>query len=288
MKRVLEQTVEIARTIGGFFSSICFPVRTEYCFDERDISRGVVNDQRDTKTNLNDQIRIVSWNILRGYHQDKINASLSQIIRDYNPDLVILQEAPVRDQSSLRGNDLYSHWNIAYAPLHQVARKSDFYDFEHSGQLTLGRISYQEVEVHALPPVARQSLGGGHLITRVALYTQTKCKDGTRIGVYNVHLENRTGSSGRQYQMRRLLEIMEKKNDDIVVVGGDFNTFLGLYLEKGIADLENAGFTKGFVKRGITPQLDHFFYRGEKINRVDGKQLNGKGSDHQPMLLELE
>lgn len=288
MNKKLEAAKEIAKTIGGLLSAVYFPVREEYCFDERDLRRRVVQNERNKDRTLDRKMTFVSWNILRGYSNDKIRRSLSQILKDYDPRILLLQEAPVRDERGFWQERIFARFNVAYAPLHHVAQKTVFYDFDHSGQLTLSQVPYREVETYALPLVARQSLGKDHLITRIALYTQIENAEGMKIGVYNVHLENRTGPSGRQYQMKSLLETIEAKNDDVVVVGGDFNTFLGSYLEKGICDLETAGFEKGFVKRGILPQLDHFFYRGERIARASGKQLYGEGSDHQPIMLELE
>ncbi len=286
--RSLEYMREIAKTIGGLLSAVCFPVREEYCFDERDVQRRVTINDKNRSATLDHKITIVSWNILRGYNQRKIKTSLSQIIKEYRPEMLILQEVPVRESTTFGEDDSFTGFNTAYAPLHHIGKKTAFYDFDHSGQLTLSRFRYQNVEVYALPLVARQSLGKDHLITRIALYTQIEDTDGMKIGIYNVHLENRTGSSGRQYQIRSLLETIEEKNDDIVVVGGDFNTFLGSSLEKGIQDLENRGFKKSFVREGILPQLDYFFYRGERIRRGSGRQLHGEGSDHQPLLLELE
>ncbi len=288
MIREFESIGEIAKTIGGLLSAVSFPLREEYCFNERDLQRRVILNERNKDRKIDHKITLVSWNILRGYNAEQIKTSLSQIMRDYNPNLLLLQEAAVRGSTTFWEDDLFTGFNVAYAPLHQVTQKTAFYDFDHSGQLTLAQVPYQNVEVYALPLVARQSLGKNHLITRIALYTQIENVNGIKIGIYNVHLENRTGPSGRQYQMKSLLETIEAKNDDVVVVGGDFNTFLGSSLEKGICDLEKAGFEKSFVKRGILPQLDHFFYRGERIARASGKQLYGEGSDHQPIMLELE
>jgi len=288
MIRTLEQTREIVKTIGGVLSSVCFPVREEYSFEKRDIQRRVILNERNKDGALDPKLTIVSWNILRGYNVEEIRASLSQIMRNYNPNVLLLQEAAVRGEKGLWQDTGFTDFNVAYAPLHQVARKTAFYDFDHSGQLTLTRVPYQEWGVYALPLVARQSLGKDHLITRIALYTQIENADGVKIGIYNVHLENRTGSSGRQYQIRSLLETIEGKNDDVVVVGGDFNTFLGSSLENGIQHLEKAGFKKCYAQEGLLPQLDYLFYRGENVVGVSGKQLHGDGSDHQPILLELE
>ncbi len=288
MKRVFEQFREIAKTIGGLLSAVCFPVREEYCFDQRDLQRRVLLNEINKDGTLENKITFVSWNILRGYRVGEIKASLSRIVKENHPDILLLQEAPVRDANGFWQDGIVARFNVAYAPLHQVAKKTAFYDFEHSGQLTLSRFQYQNREVYALPVVARQSLGKDHLITRIALYTQIETVEKMKIGIYNVHLENRTGSSGRQYQIRSLLETIEGKNDDVVVVGGDFNTFLGSSLENGIQHLEKAGFKKCYAQEGLLPQLDYLFYRGENVVGVSGKQLHGDGSDHQPILLELE
>src|SRR3989338_3514180 len=231
----------------------------------------------------NEELNIVSWNILRNYNNKKIKESILKIIKNENPDIIIIQEAPAYNNSNFWDNKMFKNFNIYYAPLHQVKKQTKFYNFAHSGQLTLSRYKFTKTKTYQLPSVAKQTLGKDHIIKRIVIYTQLKSRSKT-IGIYNVHLENIAWQDGRRKQIKYLLEIINKNKDDIILIGGDFNTFLG-FLERGISTLEKEGFEKLMKGFRYFPRLDHFFVKGCKAKKLS---LKGSGSDHQPIGIEIK
>ena len=169
---------------------------------------------------------------------------------------------------------------MLYAPLHTVRQQTPFYDFLHTGQLSLSKSSFSKTEVHTLPHVWRHLLGKNHTISRVALYTQISNQNDTTIGIYNVHLENVIWHTGRRKQIEYLLGLIEKKDDEVVIIWGDFNTFLGSQ-ESCIKLLEDAGFERLIDRWRWTPTLDHLFVRWS--HQSQGSKISWNGSDHTPI-----
>ncbi len=275
---------ELVQTVTGFFQSTFIPVYRVNDIPEKDnpANKDYLRNRIHQET-TNGKLTVLSWNILRNYNGEEIKESFTRIMEEQNPSLILIQEAPVYDESAFYDNDYFTGFNVYYAPLHQVRNQTVFYNFAHSGQLTLSRYPFAKTETYQLPSVSRQFLGDNHVIKRLALYTQVQTEDGRTVGIYNVHLENAAWQSGRRKQLEYLLEIIGQNNDDVVLVGGDFNTFLG-GLEQGISVLERSGFKKLLSDFRFTPRLDHLLVRGSKGT---GLQLHGSGSDHQPVMANL-
>lgn len=275
---------ELAQTVTGFFQSAFSPVyRVDDIQEEDDPAKRIILRNGIHEETIDGKLTVISWNILRNYNRDKIRESLTKIMEEQNPSLILIQEAPVYDKSAFWEDDLFTGFNVYYAPLHQVRSQTAFYNFAHSGQLTLSRYPFTKTETYQLPSVTRPILGDEHIIKRLALYTQIETEDGRTVGIYNVHLENAAWQSGRKKQLEYLLGIIDQNNDDVVLVGGDFNTFLG-GLDRGVSALEKAGFDRLLSGFRLTPRLDHMLVRGSKAT---GSQLHGSGSDHQPVMASL-
>ena len=271
------------KTIKNVIKYTLFPV-----FATNDIPKDLDPTKRSINRNganeiLSNELTIASWNILRNYNQDQIKNSLSKIMKEQTPGIILIQESPVYNDSAFFDDDLFSNFNVFYAPLHQVETQTDFYNFSQTGQLTLSLYPFTKTEVYPLPSVSGDFHGEGHYVKRVALYTQVEDKEGKKIGIYNVHLENNCWQNGRRKQLEYLLDIIDKNDDDVVVIGGDFNTFLQK-LERGITLLEKEGFEKLISGFRVLP-LDHFMVRGSE---AVGVRLKGEGSDHQPILARLK
>jgi len=267
---------EIAQLVVGVTRSTFSPVYLINDLPEGlDPEKRVVLKNGAHKKSINGNLTILSWNILRNYNKQDIKESLAKIFDEESPDIIFIQEAPVYQNSSFWGDELFSKFNVFYAPLHQIQKQDEFYNFVHSGQLILSKYPFTKTEVYPLPSVSRQFLGKNHFIKRLATYAQIKGKKS--IGLYNVHLENSAWQTGRKKQIDYLLEIINENNDDIVIIGGDFNTFLGKW-EQGLNILRELGF-RGLFGTGI--RLDHFFVKNAL---AIGKQLKGEGSDHQPIM----
>ncbi|MCH7492136.1 endonuclease/exonuclease/phosphatase family protein [Patescibacteria group bacterium] len=275
---------ELAQAAREFLQSTFNPVYLEGHISEMgDIEKKVHLDNNVSKLNVCGGLSMVSWNIFRGYHKSKIRASLKKIMHEHNPGMILVQEAPVYESGVFWDDPIFAGFNTYYAPLHQVKKPTSFYNFSHSGQLALSRYPFTKTAVYPLPSVARQFMGRGHVIKRLALYTQILTDSGKSIGIYNIHLENAAWPSGRIKQLRFLQKIIDHNNDDCVVIGGDFNTFLGGF-EQVNAILKKFGFSKLFSGKRWLPRLDHFFVKGA---RATGVQLRGSGSDHQPVMVRL-
>jgi len=282
----MKKYIEMGQTVFELSRSLISPVYYEQDLaeSEKPSKKTVLRNNADRVVQPEELI-IVSWNILRNYSAMKIRKSLSSILQEYHPHFLLIQEAPVYPNHVFWDEPLFDDFNVYYAPLHQVRKNSSFYPFEHSGQLTLSRFPLSNTAVYELPTVTRPVLSKDHLIQRLALYTQVTLKDNQTLGIYNLHLENATGYNGRKRQLEHLLKIIDHAQDDIVVLGGDFNTIFGSYLEQGINQLEQQGFENVFSsERRFTPRLDYFFIKGAVAT---GLQLKGKGSDHQPIMAKI-
>lgn len=236
-------------------------------------------------------IKILSWNILRYYNQKQINQTLEHLFNLHNFDIVFIQEAPVYDDSKFSDLNLLKNFNKFYVPLHQIKKQDRFYNFKSTGNLILSKHSFVKTEVYELPTVSgwfTKIYKGNWVVKRIAVYAQIMVNN-QRVGLYNIHLENNAGPSGRLKQIKYLLdEIIAKNNDDVVVIAGDFNTVLTRLLESGLRYLSQNGFTNLFdglrFKFRYLPRLDYFFVKGAKAKSI---QLKGNGSDHYPIMAEI-
>lgn len=276
---------EILQMLKNIMRYSLFPV-----YELDDIASGdnpakkVQYDHTIAKEELKETLRILSWNILRNYNPEKIHDSLKAIFAQQNPTVIFIQEAPVHETSSFWEGPLLERFNFYYAPLHQVKKKSAYYDFLSTGQLILSSHPMKKTKTYQLPSVSGQLMGDEHVIKRIALYAQLEKKDGRTVGLYNVHFENNCWHTGRKKQVEFLCDLVEENADDIVVIGGDFNTFL-YRAESGLTLLEHLGFERLMSGFRFLPRLDHFFVKGAN---AQGFQLYGSGSDHQPIMVEID
>lgn len=238
-------------------------------------------------------LSLLSWNILRYYHRDEIAVTISQIFAQRECDVAFIQEAPVYRQSRFADIPLFAGWHSVYAPLHHVLRQGGRYTFQHSGNLIVSRLPFIRTDVYELPTVSESFFcnmaSDVHFIKRIAVYGQILSPHQQKVGLYNVHLENLTGPRGRGQQLQYLLDIIQNNDDDIVIIGGDFNTVTTRFFERGLRFLTANGFMNVFsqpqFRWRLLPRLDYWFVRGVPAT---GYQLSGRGSDHQPIFLEVQ
>jgi endonuclease/exonuclease/phosphatase family metal-dependent hydrolase len=221
-------------------------------------------------------LNVLSWNIWRSYNNEQILKELGELIKEYDLDIIFLQEAPVYEQSAFWQHELFQEYNVFYAPVHQPKKRSSYYNFEHTGNLTLIRSTILRSAVYELPTPTKDALGEQHYLKRICAYVQTS--DGNKtIGLHNLHMENMSGEKGRLTQIKHLLKVMPA--DDVIILGGDLNTIFGN--EACLKELEHAGFKRAIKDLRVLPRLDHFFVKGATFT---GKPLKNKGSDHCPIL----
>lgn len=235
-------------------------------------------------------LRVLSWNVYRNNRPEDIAGSLTRFVRTHEPHVILMQEAPVYELSGFPDLEELDGYFEIYEPMHIMMPPSDARGPTSVGQLTFSKLPYIEATAYLLPPIrfrfGRKS-SSTSVVRRVALYTQIAMEDGTRVGVYNVHLENRALPEGRYKQARHLLSIIDSRGDDVVIVGGDFNTFFTQAFEISLHLFYEAGFVNVFrdERRRLLPRLDYFMVRGAESTRI--LPLRGKGSDHQPIMADV-
>ncbi len=267
-----------------FVRSLLFPVRLEGALGLS--GRSILRQGRASDLPT-DELGLLSWNVHRNYSPEPLQRTLLRLLAEEKPDVLLLQEVPVYphgpfwNEPRLRGP--LTDYHLFYVPAHHVRRRTSYYDFDHAGQLTLSRLPFSETAAHALPAVSRPKLGRHHAVQRVAAYTRLQTQQGS-LGIYNLHLENTAGPAGRRHQIRHVLRQVTDNDDDVVVLGGDFNTLFGR-LEGVESELTRQGFAKTLARaRQLLPRLDHFYVRGAM---AEGRQLAAEGSDHRPIVARL-
>lgn len=235
-------------------------------------------------------LTFLSWNVYRNYRPKQIEASLQRFVAQHRPDVVLLQEAPVYEDRAFPGAEALEGYHRFYAPVHEILVRKRHLNFASTGQLILARHAFAQTEVHALPVLPSRMHAAARrtgIVTRNVAYARFPLYSGGTLGVYNVHLENCAFPAGRTAQVRHLLDVIRRKEDRIVVVGGDFNTFLTRALETCLVSFECEGFVNLFGVRRlrVLPRLDYFLVRGAA--GAQASVLRGRGSDHAPILATI-
>ena len=232
-------------------------------------------------------LRLLSWNIHRGYDARRLVESLRAMMAERDPNLLLLQEVPVYPhgpwwmEPGVR--ELLGEMHLVFAPMHLVARTTTYYPFRQSGLLVGVRSLTDGHRTVRLPAASHPKLGPSHRIERVAL--EVRCRAGARaLEVWNVHLENTARPSGRT---RQATALAGELGEGPAIVGGDFNTIFGP-LEGVTAALEAAGLARVVPPRArrMSPSIDHIFVRGAGSARSE--VLRVAGSDHLPICAEIE
>ncbi|MBT7902716.1 hypothetical protein HN587_02560 [Candidatus Woesearchaeota archaeon] len=230
------------------------------------------------KTKLKkDNLSIVSWNLFRNYDKKNISKSFRTIIKKYDPDIILTQE------DTKQKYFFYKSFNHFFAPFHQIRKKfqnKKLYNYSVSGQRIFSKYSFSKTSVFELPYTTRYVIPN-HVLQRIVVYAQIKINQKS-IGIYNIHLENACGSNGRASQMKEILKIINKNKDQIIFLGGDFNTWLGSF-EECTKLLKQNNF-KDVLKPQLIPGLDRFFTKNCKGASI---RLRFPGSDHKPIYCKI-
>jgi len=236
-------------------------------------------------------IRLLSWNVFRNRRPATIERSLQGLVQKYHPHVVFLQEAPQGEKGSPWEIDALNGFHRLYAPVFEILVQSHRFGFDSTGQLTLSCFPFESTETYILPAVPRfleRKAGPVARVVRRVPYARIRLPSGRTLGLHNVHLENRTLPSGRHLQVRHLLEVVDQKDDDVAVVGGDLNTFFGRNLEACLRLFARRGFTRliGMARIRGLPALDYVLVRGAL--RTEAVPVRATGSDHYPVLVDID
>jgi len=287
-RKITHYLPEWLLTVLAFCRSVFKPVfkKAELNSEDQPINHSYLENGQSAQP-LGKELNILSWNILRGYHLDKIKNSLEKLIEAYAIDIIFIQEAPVYELEKFSDHALFKNFSKFYAPVHQVKAPHRKYNFKHSGNLILSRYPFLKTGVYELPTTSDACeifFGGAQVIKRLAVYSQIKIA-GKKIGLYNLHLENACLPTGRLGQAKAFLEVIDNDND-ITIAGGDMNTFFPWRSESLFSYLINSGFSWPTRDvKSLRPRLSHFFVKG---SAVAGKKVSGRGSDHRPIMIKMQ
>jgi endonuclease/exonuclease/phosphatase family metal-dependent hydrolase len=234
---------------------------------------------------IGNSLTILSWNVFKGYYEHKLLDAMHKLIKNQNPDVVAFQEAPMfADNSFLEWPDEFVPAALSYISSQKKA--PGIYEFKHTGELTASRAPHLKSSFHLFPKITNQKYFTEEYLHRNFLYTQWQTRAGS-LGLYNVHLESMATPRSRLAEVQALYDIIEKHDDDITVLAGDFNTFMGSTLEPAVLFFKKKGFVNG-LKPGIkqwVPRLDHIFVRGAK--GIKTTLFPRVGSDHKPAVAKI-
>ncbi|BDC48994.1 hypothetical protein F183_A13100 [Bryobacterales bacterium F-183] len=249
-------------------------------------------------------LRLVTWNIERGYRLNDIARTLQEL----KADICLLQEVDrnVRRTSNRHvarelASRLGFHFALGIAFEEVTQGKGAF-----QGQATLSRYPFRAARVLTFQrqsgfwkprwfvpdtPPFQERLGG-----RIALRTDF---ERPRIVMYNLHLESRGPEELRARQLEEVLR--DAPSDAAVVIAGDLNTKAGPH-SPCVELLRKAGFqdavgqpelfttSRGgaLAKLFIAGALDWIWYRGPVGLEAPGEvQRQIRVSDHYPLVAEF-
>jgi endonuclease/exonuclease/phosphatase family metal-dependent hydrolase len=253
-----------------------------------------------------DSVRVVSWNIDRGLHLDKV----IDFLTGAKADILLLQEADQNARRTHRKNVAKEiaqklRMNYAFGKEFQELTQSSRTSPAYHGQVTLARwplancriIRFGEQSNFWRPhwylpeiPPFQERLGG-----RLALVTDVRIGDRTLV-TYNLHLESRGDDRLRCSQLAEVLEDARRYMPDApALVCGDFN----LNASHGAAAeaLDHANFTDALANRGASTKPHSFFEQGKVIDWIFARKpmrpsqsqvhRSVRASDHYPLSADL-
>jgi endonuclease/exonuclease/phosphatase family metal-dependent hydrolase len=246
-------------------------------------------------------VRVISWNIDRGYHLDRVIDTL----RNERPSICLLQEVDLHNRRT--GNRDVARtiaetlkYNYAYGiEFEELSQQVNGQPAFH-GQATLATAPILASRVlrfvhqsdfwrpHGIIPdipLFQRRLGG-----RIALITELSIA-GSPVVVYNLHLESRSGGKIQSAQIQEVLEDLKRYPDGAyAIIGGDFNS--KYHPARVLRMLERAGFRSVLGRRierthVIIGSLDWIFVRGA-WSVQDARIMRGThASDHDEVMADL-
>lgn len=256
---------------------------------------------RPTKT-----LRVVSWNINRGYGF----RAIAEFLTSSEPDVVLLQECDVHaSRTGFRNvaHDLAQSLKMNYVfglEFIELAQGARGLPARH-GQATLSRFSLQTPRILRfrnqssfwnprwfIPNLGafQRRLGG-----RIALVSDITLEQ-RPLTIYNVHLESKGSDELRRRQLREVLDDARENATDILVAG-DFNfdvtadraasVMLGTHLTNPFAS-KNAEPTI-LPQRWRRPRTIDWMLTSESLQTQSPRvHVAAAGSDHYPLSLTLQ
>ena len=230
-------------------------------------------------------IKVLSWNINKNnYRQDWI-ADFLEIIEQYQPDKIFLQEVKLCAVSEDIPELAQMGWSFAPNLIDKVNNT-------YSGVLIATRdnhLNAKAVMTQHSEPISDTP--------KVSLFAEYSLEEGNEnLLAVNTHLINFVDLGKFQSQLKEVETILARHSGSIIFAG-DFNTWNRarwkmLSQMAGRLGLKTVSFQtadrqkiKSFL---LSPPLDYIFYRGFYQKPLSAKVLDKfSSSDHNPLLVEL-
>lgn len=224
-------------------------------------------------------LTVLSYNIWFGDNIDEAISELKEIKAQKELDIVLLQEM---DEVGTEQIARELEMNYVYFP----AAVEPTYD-ENFGNAILSRWPIIDPQKLILP---HKSLS--NRMNRIATRATIQIP-GADLLVYSLHTESVfTLPRYRKDQYQAVLDDIGSEAN-LVVVGGDFNTFTAAAVKEIEDDLWRAGLVRAskdsgstVVKYGIEMSTDHIFAKGFVVEEA-GKMAEAIASDHLPIWVTL-
>ena len=247
-----------------------------------------------------DSVRVVSWNIERGFRLPKI----VEFLRNTRADLMLLQEVDLnarrthcRDIAAELGRAL--NLNYAFGMEFQELAEGTPAKPAFHGMATLSRWPLSSARIirfrHQsgfwkprwyVPDLAvfQRRLGG-----RIALVAETAICD-RKVVTYNLHLESRGDDAVRLAQLNEVLADCQTHADQpVLIIAGDFNFAAG----EGAAGkaLDEAGFRDAVRSPGHPTTTSHrvidWIFVSDRLESAGRVHNEVRASDHYPVSATL-
>jgi endonuclease/exonuclease/phosphatase family metal-dependent hydrolase len=227
-----------------------------------------------------DALTVISYNIWFAEEIAQAIADIKKIESQKALDILLLQEM---DEAGTDQIARELQLNYVYFP----AAAEPTYN-KNFGNAILSRWPILDAQKLILP---HKSLS--NRMNRIATRATIRIH-GNDILVYSVHMESIfTLPRFRADQYRAVLDNIEPEAK-LVIVGGDFNTFLEADIDEIEEIFGQAGFMRAsagagytIVKHGIEGSTDHIFAKGFFVEET-GKLVGATASDHLPIWVTLE
>jgi len=240
---------------------------------DKDVIRSINTGQPNGSLSLNDEFKIVVWNMYKGQNKTW-EEDFKTMASDAN--LVIAQEMHLKDKMS-RVFKNFGDFEYMMATSFYMYRK------DRTGVTTISDTpsTYQKfLRTKHREPIVRTP--------KVVLITKYPLADGRELLVANIHAINFVSSKKLRRQLDSVAREIRKHNGP-AIFAGDFNTWSKKKLSYmrtitsmvGLKEVKFKGKDDRMTFRGKI--LDYIFYRGLtlKSSKVLGEV---EGSDHKPLL----
>ena len=218
---------------------------------------------------------LLCWNVHKEMGQSAFEQTLTHLLREYAPQLLLLQEAVLKPHA-LR---LLAHYNLASVKNIEFAKSA------------YGVLSASRFDILCQTPVNTHSKELYCMTKKSLLITAHPLSKDATLHVVNLHAINFVSHRTFSYELGRLMEYLQQI-DTPLVVAGDFNTW-SKKRERHLEDFASLlGLEKAqtedahHIKRLWKKPLDHIFYRGLDLlhsRAIDTKRI----SDHNPIWAEF-